>query len=78
MGIKRAESKWPNDNISLADLEYAAAAVVDAVGKDVTGFAVGDKVRTIPALSQHLYFTYGEVILVPDYVVVKHPQSPAI
>jgi NADPH:quinone reductase-like Zn-dependent oxidoreductase len=36
---------------------------------------VGDAVSTIPAFSQNEYFTYGEVILVPDYAVVKHPKS---
>jgi NADPH:quinone reductase-like Zn-dependent oxidoreductase len=37
--------------------------------------AVGEAVSTIPAFSLNQYFTYGEVILVPDYAVVKHPES---
>jgi NADPH:quinone reductase-like Zn-dependent oxidoreductase len=58
-----------------AGLGYEAAGTVDAVGRDVTGVAVGDTVSTIPAFSMNQYFTYGEVIIVPDYVVVKHPKS---
>ncbi len=45
------------------------------MGKDVTGLAVGDAVSTIPAFSMNKYFAYGEVVLMPDYVVVKHPKS---
>jgi len=58
-----------------AGLGYEAAGTVDAVGKDVTGIAVGDDVNVIPAFSQNQYFAYGEVILVPDYAFVKHPKS---
>jgi NADPH:quinone reductase-like Zn-dependent oxidoreductase len=58
-----------------AGLGYEAAGIVDAVGKDVTGLAVGDAVSTIPAFSMNQYFTYGEVIIMPDYAVVKHPKS---
>src|ERR1700728_173041 len=29
----------------------------------------------MPAFSQNDYFTYGEVVLVPDYAIVKHPKS---
>jgi NADPH:quinone reductase-like Zn-dependent oxidoreductase len=80
IGINRAESMWRNDKYVEpvkypAGLGFEAAGVVDAVGKDVTGVAVGDAVSTIPAFSQNKYSTYGELILVPDYAVVKHPKS---
>jgi NADPH:quinone reductase-like Zn-dependent oxidoreductase len=80
IGINRAESMWRNDKyvespIFLAGLGYEAAGIVDAVGKDIAGFAVGDAVSTIPAYSLNKYSTYGEVILAPDHAVVKHPET---
>jgi NADPH:quinone reductase-like Zn-dependent oxidoreductase len=80
IGINRAESMWRNDKyvespIFPAGLGYESAGVVDAIGKDVAGFAVGDIVSTIPAFSLNKYSTYGEVILAPDRAVVKHLQS---
>ena len=80
IGINRADSMWRNDKyvespIFPAGLGYDCAGVVDAVGEDVTDFAVGDTVSTIPAFSLNKYFTYGEVILAPEHAVVKHPQS---
>jgi NADPH:quinone reductase-like Zn-dependent oxidoreductase len=80
IGINRAESMWRNDKYIEpvkfpAGLGYDAAGIVDAVGKDVTDVAVDDAVSTIPAFSMNQYFTYGEVILVPDHAVVKHPKS---
>src|SRR5258708_29252366 len=80
IGVNRAESMWRNDKYIEpvkfpAGLGYEAAGIVNAVGKDVTDFAVGDAVSTIPAFSLNQYVTYGEVILAPDYAVVKHPAS---
>ena len=80
IGLNRAESMWRCDQYVEAPkypagLGYEAAGIVDAVGNDVTGLAVGDVVSTIPAFSQNDYCTYGEVILAPDYAVVKHPKS---
>ena len=83
IGINRADSMWRNNKYTEpakfpAGLGYEAAGIVDAVGKDVTGFAAGDAVSTIPAFSLNKYFTYGEVILAPDHAVVKHPESLSV
>ena len=80
IGINRAELMWRHDAYIEpvkfpAGLGYEAAGVVDAVGRDVAGIAVGDAVNVIPSFSMNQYTTYGEVILVPDYAVVLHPKS---
>jgi NADPH:quinone reductase-like Zn-dependent oxidoreductase len=80
IGVNRAESMWRQDHYIEpvkfpAGLGYEAAGTIDALGKDVKGFAVGDSVNLIPSFSMNEYFTYGEVIIAPDYAVVKHPKS---
>ena len=80
IGINRAESMWRLDDYIEpvkfpAGLGYEAAGVVDAIGPEVTGIAVGDEVNLIPSFSMNNYGTYGEVIIAPDYAVVKHPKS---
>ncbi|HVJ56085.1 MAG TPA: zinc-dependent alcohol dehydrogenase family protein [Aliidongia sp.] len=80
IGINRAEAMWRRDEYIEspnfpAGLGYEAAGIVDAVGKDVTGLAVGDAVSTIPSFSMNQYFAYGEAIVMPAYAVVKHPTS---
>ncbi|UXU86103.1 zinc-dependent alcohol dehydrogenase family protein [Burkholderia sp. S-53] len=80
IGINRAESMWRNDQYIEpvnfpAGLGYEAAGIVDTVGADVTSFAPGDEVNVIPSFSMNQYFTYGEVIVVPEYAVTRHPKS---
>src|SRR5271154_7600202 len=74
IGINRAESMWRNDKYIEpvkfpAGLGYEASGIVDAVGKDVKGIEVGEPVDMIPSFSMNEYFTYGEVIIAPDYAV---------
>jgi len=80
IGVNRAESMWRRDDyiepVSYpAGLGYEAAGLVDAVGVEVKGFAVGDAVNVIPSFSMNQYTTYGELILTPDYAVVKQPEG---
>jgi len=80
IGLNRAEVMWRNDAYIEpvkfpAGLGYEIAGIIDAVGKDVNGLAVGDVVSTIPVFSMNKYTAYGEVVLMPDHVVVKHPAS---
>src|SRR5471032_1465515 len=80
IGINRAESMWRTDvyiePVSFpAGLGYEAAGIVDAVGSEVTGIAVGDAVSVIPSFSMNQYFAYGEVVTLPSYATVKHPTS---
>lgn len=80
IGLNRAESMWRTgeyiEEVKLpARLGYEAAGFVDAVGPEVTGFAVGDAVNTVPAFSQNQYGMYGELVLAPVSAVVKHPPE---
>jgi NADPH:quinone reductase-like Zn-dependent oxidoreductase len=80
IGINRAEAMWRVDDYIEpvkfpAGLGYEAAGVVEAIGSNVQGIAVGDEVNVIPSFSFNQYGTYGEVITMPDYAVVPHPKN---
>jgi NADPH:quinone reductase-like Zn-dependent oxidoreductase len=80
IGINRAESMWRQDAYIEpvkfpASLGYEAAGIVDALGSEVAGPVVGDQVSVIPSFSMNEYTTYGEVVIMPAYAVVKHPKS---
>jgi NADPH:quinone reductase-like Zn-dependent oxidoreductase len=80
IGINRAESMWRQDAYIEpvkfpASLGYEAAGIVDALGSEVAGLVVGDQVSVIPSFSMNEYTTYGEVVIMPAYAVVKHPKS---
>lgn len=56
-------------------LGYEAAGVIDAVGPEVSGVKVGDRVSTIPGFSMRKYGVYGESAVVPAAVVAAYPEN---
>lgn len=80
IGLNRAESMWRHgeyiEPVNLpARLGYEAAGAVDALGKGVEGFKIGEPVDVIPNFSMNDYATYGDLIVVPASSVVKQPGS---
>ena len=56
-----------------AQLGLEAAGAIEALGSDVDGLAVGDRVAVIPGETGRGY--YGEVALAPARTLVKVPHS---
>jgi len=80
IGLNRAESMWRHyEYIETANLParlgYEAAGTVDALGKGVEGFEIGEPVNVIPNFSMNEYTTYGELIVIPVGSIVKQPAS---
>lgn len=56
-------------------LGYEAAGIIDAVGPDVTGLRLGDRVSTIPSFSMGQYGVYGESAIVPAYAAAHYSDK---
>src|SRR5258708_9409868 len=75
IGINRAESMWRHDAYIEpvakfpAGLGYEAAGLVDSVGRDVSGVALGDEGHVLPSFSMNQYPTYGVRLPVPHHRV---------
>lgn len=81
IGLNRVEALFRSGAFGAPALPskigYEAAGTVDAVG-DVTDFAIGDRVATLPGLSMEQYGTYGDSILYPADMLVKIPESQSM
>jgi NADPH2:quinone reductase len=58
-----------------ARIGQEAAGTVEAIGEGVAGFAIGDKVSTMPGFSMNRYGVYGEQTIIPAAMTVTHPNS---
>lgn len=58
-----------------ARLGIEAAGVVEAVGADVTGFAIGQQVSVVPAFSMNDHGVYAERAVVPARAVLRRPEG---
>jgi NADPH:quinone reductase-like Zn-dependent oxidoreductase len=54
---------------------FEAAGEIDAIGADVTGYSIGDRVALIPTYSAAQYGLYGEVSLAPARSLVRVPDQ---
>lgn len=58
-----------------ARLGYEASATIEALGDGIDGFAPGDTVSVIPAISMNAYGVYADTAIVPAYGVVQRPSG---
>jgi len=78
IGLNRAETLFRSGTyfeqpVLPATNGYEGAGIIDAIGPDVTDFAVGDAVSVAPAFSLNDYGFYADAALAPVGAVIKHP-----
>ena len=80
IGLNRAEvmfrqGQYLEDPSFPSRIGYEAAGTIEAIGKDVEGINVGDRVSTIPSFSMGEYGVYGETAVVPAYAIAAYPKN---
>ena len=80
IGLNRADvmfrqGQYLEDPELPSRLGYEASGTVDALGPDVSGIQIGDRVSTIPAFSMGQYGVYGESAIVPANAVAPYPEN---
>ncbi len=58
-----------------SQMGFEASGEIEALGPDVTGYALGDRVALIPAYGVPDYGLYGELSLAPARSLVKIPEG---
>lgn len=80
IGLNRAEAvfragQYFEEPQLPARLGYEASGVIEAVPANISGFAVGDQVNTLPGFSMNKYGVYGERAIVPAKSLVHRPAG---
>ncbi|PRY43405.1 zinc-dependent alcohol dehydrogenase family protein [Umezawaea tangerina] len=81
IGVNRADAMFREGRYFYppalpSGLGYEAAGVVEAVGPDVAGAAVGDSVAVLPAFKLTEHGTYGDHVVVPATSLVPRTADP--
>lgn len=69
------EGQYLEEALFPARIGYEASGVVDSIGDEVEGFAIGDKVSTIPAFAMSSHGVYGEYAYVPAHALSHYPEN---
>ena len=80
IGVNRGEAAMRGGHYIVSPplpsrLGSEAAATITAIGPDVTGWQVGDRVVTLPAQPLERYSTYGEATLYPVDRLLRRPEG---
>jgi NADPH:quinone reductase len=80
IGLNRAEimfrrGQYLESPVLPSRIGYEAAGVIDAIGPDVSGIQLGDRVSTIPSFSVGQYGVYGESAIVPAFAAARYPDT---
>ena len=80
IGLNRAEvmfrrGEYLEDPQLPSRIGYEAAGTIEAIGEEVEGLAIGERVSTIPSFSMGEYGVYGETAVVPAYAVANYPEN---
>lgn len=79
IGLNRVESMFRSGVLGQPTLPsrigYEAAGVIEAIGRDVKGFKVGDKVALMPGLSMEEYGACADTVLYPVDMLIKQPGN---
>ena len=80
IGLNRTEitlrsGRSPTKPALPSKIGFEAAGMVEAIGPDVTGLAVGDRVALVPAYGAAQYGLYGEAAIAPARSAVKIPAD---
>jgi NADPH:quinone reductase-like Zn-dependent oxidoreductase len=79
IGINRTEitlrsGRSPAKPLLPTGIGFEAAGFIEALGPDVTGFSVGDRVALVPTYGAAQYALYGEVAIAPARSLVAIPD----
>jgi NADPH:quinone reductase-like Zn-dependent oxidoreductase len=80
IGLNRTEitlrsGRSPNRPPLPAQIGFEAAAAIESIGDNVTGYRRGDRVALIPSYGASQYGLYGEVALAPARSLVRIPDG---
>jgi NADPH:quinone reductase-like Zn-dependent oxidoreductase len=79
IGLNRAESMFRGGLMGTPNLPskigYEAAGLIEALGPDVDGFKIGDKVAVLPGLSMEEYGVCADSVLYPANMLIKQPTD---
>jgi NADPH:quinone reductase-like Zn-dependent oxidoreductase len=80
IGLNRAEASFRSGRyVERAQLParigYEAAGVVEAMGSEVTGFAIGEPICVMPSFSMNCYGVYAERAILPASSLLKRPAG---